>query len=107
MTEELAQRLPTGTKLIFTHHGGGLSYKKGYVFTFANLYDDGFYSTGNPKVRPGSSVQFQEILAQGNKIHNAFSRDLEIYDPDIHKGIEVTQEILRRDHEEFVEKYGD
>jgi hypothetical protein len=90
MTTEEAEYLKPGTKLIFVRHGGCLSYDKGRVFTFKSFHPS------DHKYDEYRYIQLKECHDFGNITSNADVRTMELYDSEIHKGVEVTQEILKK-----------
>lgn len=89
--------LKPGDKLIFVQGAAGVSWRRGNVFTFSNkvaLWD-------------GLSVQFEELHDQGNHVHNAPIKSVELFDPAVHKEFRMMDAAgLQRDVDEFNETYG-
>jgi len=100
MSIEDAKYLKSGDRLIFKRNGGGLSYDKGRVFTYLAHY------LTTSKYDHGRYIQLKECVDFGNKTSNCDVTDLEIYDPEIHKGVEVTWRMLMDDVNNFNLKYG-
>jgi hypothetical protein len=85
-----------GTKLIFIGYSGVLSGRPGEVYTFANWYGHN-----------SNYWQCQELIDMGNREHNFPSSAVEVFDPNKHTNYKImTPELLRKQEEQFIEKYG-
>jgi len=101
LTIDQINNLKKGDKLIFIQDGGVLSTDKGNVFTFSNHYkSDDPYSKGK-------YFQCLECLYSGNTVHNFPFFAVELFDENIHKEYRLmTVEKLKKDKNEFINRYG-
>jgi hypothetical protein len=99
MTAKQAMELKPGDKLIITRGGGGVSWREGNVFTFAN--------TTNSVCGWPISIQFKELHERGNHEHNIDCTSVELFDQAVHKEFRIMDgEGLQKDLDDFHEKYG-
>jgi hypothetical protein len=90
-----------GDKVIFIQHGGVLSANAGNVFTFYAWWPTHWGSH--------RFWQCQELIDEGNTVHNFAAYDCELFDPEKHAHLNpniMDLEKLRINREQFISDFG-
>lgn len=93
------ETLRKGDKLIFIEGSGVLTGRPGDVVTFSNWHTGSTY--------PFTYFQCVELLNAGYAEHNFWIGCVELFNPETFNGFRyLTTEIIKSEHDKFIETYG-